>query len=153
MAPLPERSLSICSVQPRVPPTNTSLFPQPGLCQVILPALALGLSSGTTQNLNPKGLRHTALGRGVCEAQACSQQLTQVVHLAQGAVFRCLPLNSFVLTLPQPELFKPEQSRGFSSGTSWGHSQPNPGLLQEPDLRERQDEAPWKQTNPTDNCL
>lgn len=140
MASLPQRSLSICSVQPRV-------FSQPWLCQVILPALAPGLSSGATQNLKPKGFRHSSWQ--VCEAQTCSQQLTQV-HLAQGTVSRSLPLNSFVLTLPQPELFKPEQRRGISSGTGWGHSQPHTGLLQKPDLRQRQDAALWKQTNPID---
>lgn len=53
---------------------------------------------------------HTALGRSVCEAQSCSQQLTQV-HLAQGVAFRCLPLNSFVLTLFPSQSYL-TQSRG-----------------------------------------
>lgn len=112
MAPFPQRSLRRCSLQPRVPSTKTSLFSNPWLCQVILPALTLGLSSGTTQNSNPEGLRHTALGRCVCvcEAQTCSQQLTQV-HLAQGVAFRCLPLNSFVLILLHSQSYL-KQSRG-----------------------------------------
>lgn len=149
MAPFPQRSLSRCSLQPRVPSTKTSLFSNPWLCQVILPALTLGLSSGTTQNSAPEGLRHTAPGR--CEAQTCSQQLAQV-HLAQGVAFRCLPLDSFVLTLLHSQSYL-KQSRGeafLSRRTGWGHARPN-WLVQKPDIRERQDEALWKQTNPTDN--
>lgn len=149
MAPFPQRSLSRCSLQPRVPSTKTSLFSNPWLCQVILPALTLGLSSGTTQNSAPEGLRHTAPGR--CEAQTCSQQLAQV-HLAQGVAFRCLPLDSFVLTLLHSQSYL-KQSRGeafLSCRTGWGHARPN-WLVQKPDIRERQDEALWKQTNPTDN--
>lgn len=150
MAPLPQRSPNICSAEPRVPSTNTSLFSKPCLCQVILPASALGLSSGTIQNLNPKGLRHTAPGSCVCEAQTCSQQLTG--SPGTRSCFQVPPTEFLCFdSFPQPELFKPEQKRGISSGTSWGHSQPSTGLLQKPDLRKRQDKALWKQTNATDN--
>lgn len=129
MAPFPQRSLSRCSLQPRVPSTKTSLFSNPWLCQVILPALTLGLNSGTTQNSTPEGLRHTAPGR--CEAQTCSQQLAQV-HLAQGVAFRCLPLDSFVLTLlhsqsylkqSRGEAFHVEQAGAMPGQTGWCRSQ------------------------------
>lgn len=93
------------SVQFRVPSANTSLFSQE------LRKLRIW---GTTQNLNPKGLSSWQMCVCVCEAQTCSQQLTQVVHLAQGAVFWCLPLNSFVLTLFPSQSYL-NQSRGEAS--------------------------------------
>lgn len=158
MAPLPQRSLSICAVQPRVPSASTSLFSQSWLCQLLLPALALGLSSAPAgimeaenfrnhPNLKPKRSQTRSSWQVcVCEAQSCPQQLTQLVHLAQGAVSRCLPLNSSVWTLfprqsysnqSRAEAFQveqagaiPSQTLGQTSGTDkMKHSGNKPTLL------------------------
>lgn len=74
----------------------------------------------------------------VCEAQTCSQQLTG--SPGTRSCFQVPPTEFLCFdSFPQPELFKPEQRRGISRGTSWGHSQTSTGLLQKPDLRKRQD--------------